>query len=76
MPFLYRQAVKVFVLSVLLCGVTYVVGYHALAGYMLMMVGLIGMIVTTGSALGYIKVIGSDGKVIPPARKVSHPYGR
>jgi hypothetical protein len=66
MPLTYMRAVKVTVVSVLLSGLVHILGHSQVAGYMLLAIGGIGMVVTLGSAMEYIKIIGRDGRVIPP----------
>jgi hypothetical protein len=72
MPFTYRRVVKVFVASVLLCGLVHILGHSQVAGYMLLTTGCVGMAVTVGSAMGYIDVIGRDGRTISPITIVSY----
>jgi hypothetical protein len=74
MPLTYRRAVKVFVASVLLCGLVHILGHSQVAGCMLLTTGCVGMAVTVGSATGYINVIARDGRTIPPITLVSY-YG-
>jgi hypothetical protein len=66
MPLTYTSAVKVTVASVLLSGLVYILGHSQVAGYTLLATGGVGLVVTLGSAMGYIKIIGRDGRVIPP----------
>jgi hypothetical protein len=69
----YMRAVKGTVSSVLLSGLVHILGHSQVAGYMLLATGAVGMAVTVGSAMGYIKIIGRDGRVIPPMTWVSDP---
>lgn len=73
MTLTYVGAVKVFVVSVLLCGIVHVLGPTQEAGYMLLATGLVAMAVTVGSATGYMEVIGRDGRTIPAATWLSYP---
>jgi len=66
MPLTYLRAVKLFVVSILFCGLVHILGHSQVAGYMLLAIGCTGMAVTVGSATGYIDVIGRDGRTIPP----------
>jgi len=66
MTVVYMHAVRVFALSVILCGLVHMLGYPLVAGYMLLATGCVGMAMTVGSAAGYIDVVGRDGQVIPP----------
>jgi hypothetical protein len=73
MPLLYSQCVKAFFSSVAVCGVVYLLDYHQLAGFLLMVTGLIGLVVTTGSFTGWIDVL-KDGRTLPQAVLVSQLY--
>ena len=72
MTVVYMHAVRVFALSVILCGLVHILGYPLVAGHMLLATGCVGMAVTVGSATGYIDIIGRDGETIPPITLVSH----
>ena len=72
MALTYLYAVRVFILSVILCGLVHMLGYPPVAGYMLLATGCVGMAVTVGSATGYIDIVGRDGETIPPITLVSH----
>jgi len=67
----YLYAVRVFILSVILCGLVHILGYPLVAGCMLLATGCVGMAVAVGSATGYIDVIGRDRTVIPPVHPLT-----
>ena len=70
MPLAYNYTIKAFTAALLVCGAVYLLEYRQLAGYMLLVTGCIGMVITIGSAAGWVDVV-RDGRVIPPA-KVSY----
>ena len=70
MPLSYTYAVKAFISALLVCGAVYLLEYRQLASYMLLGTGCVAMAITIGSAVGWIDVVGRDGKVIPAATMV------
>jgi hypothetical protein len=65
MPIRYPYAVKLFFVSVILCGAIYLLGDDQIASLMLITTGCVGMALAVGSAAGWIEVLDKDGKVIP-----------
>jgi hypothetical protein len=66
MTLIYSHTIKAFTAAILVCGAIYLMGYRQLAGYMLLGTGCMGMVITVGSAAGWVDVI-RDGRVITPA---------
>lgn len=70
MPLYYASAVRFFASSIFICGMIYLLGCPRTAGFSLMALGTVGLVMAIGSAIGWLDVIGRDGMIIPPAEFV------